>query len=94
VSLNAQTLQTIGRRMAAARALRDLTQEQLAKKAGLTQVTIARLEKGRSPQVSVATLLAIAESLGVSTDYLLGRARGKDEEDDEAHATRAGAGTG
>ena len=61
----------LGRRVAAARELADLTQQGLANKAGLTQATVARLEKGRKPGVRVETLVAIARALNVSVDYLL-----------------------
>ena len=63
----------LGRRIAATRELRDLTQKELAERAGLTQVTIARLEKAKTPQVSLETIVAIAEMLGVSVDYLIGK---------------------
>jgi transcriptional regulator with XRE-family HTH domain len=62
----------LGRRIAAARELADLTQQGLAQKAGLTQATIGRIEKGRKPGVRVETLVAIAQALRVSADSLLG----------------------
>jgi transcriptional regulator with XRE-family HTH domain len=54
------------------------------RKAGLTQITLARecqlavpnlnmLERGKGKGLRVHTLLALADRLGVSTDYLLGR---------------------
>lgn len=61
----------LGRRVAAIRELRDLTQQELAEKAGLTQAAVARVEKARKPRVQLATVVAIAEALGVSVDYLL-----------------------
>jgi transcriptional regulator with XRE-family HTH domain len=64
---------TLGRRIAAARELRDLTQHELAARAGLTQATIARLEKGRKPGLRLETIVAIAEALGVSLDALVSR---------------------
>ena len=63
----------LGRRIAAARELRDLTQHELAHRAGLTQATIARIEKGRKPGLRLETIVAIAETLGVSLDVLVGR---------------------
>jgi transcriptional regulator with XRE-family HTH domain len=86
VRLDAPTLEILARRMVGTRGLRDVTQQQLADRAGLTQVTIARLEKGRSPQVSVATLFAIAEALGVSMDYLVGRGKTTEEAEPLARA--------
>ena len=63
----------LGRRLAAARELRDLTQQELANRAGLTQATIARIEKGRKPGLRLDTIVAIAEALGVSLDALVGK---------------------
>ena len=63
----------LGRRLAASRELADLTQQELAERAGVTQATIARIERGRIPGFRVETLVMVAEALGVSVDYLLGR---------------------
>jgi transcriptional regulator with XRE-family HTH domain len=63
----------LGRRIAAARELADITQAQLAEKAGLTQVTIARIERGAVKGFRVETLVAIADALNISLDSLLGR---------------------
>lgn len=66
-------LKQLGRRIAASRALHEMSQYDLARQAGLTQTTVARVEKAHKPRVAVETLYAIADALGVSTDYLLGR---------------------
>ncbi len=63
----------LGRRIASYRELRDLTQQELAVKAGLTQTTIARVEKARKPRVMLDTIVSIAEALNVGVDQLLGR---------------------
>jgi len=62
----------VGRRIAAARVMADLTQQELAARAGIAQSALARIERGNRPQLSVGTLYAIAQALHVSTDYLLG----------------------
>lgn len=49
------------------RDLRGLTQASLAKQAGVNRVTVAEIETGRK-QGSVATLRALATSLGISLD--------------------------
>lgn len=50
---------------------RNLSQAQLAKKIGVTDSTIGLYESGaRLP--SLASLVALARALGVTTDYLLG----------------------
>ena len=74
----------LGRRMAAARVMADLTQQELAERAGIPQSAVARIERGKRPQLSVGTLYAIAQALGVSTDYLLGL---KEEDDEPAYAS-------
>ena len=51
---------------------RKLTQEQLAVKVKTTKATVSNYENGHSVPPH-ETLVAIADVLGVSTDYLLGR---------------------
>lgn len=63
----------VGRRIAAVRELRDMTQQQLADKAGVNQVTIARIETAKTKHVLLETMVAIAEALGVGVDDLVGR---------------------
>jgi DNA-binding XRE family transcriptional regulator len=43
--------QLLGRRVAETRELRDMTQQELAKASGLTQTTIARVEKGHKKKM-------------------------------------------
>jgi len=74
-------LQKLGRRIAARRTLQGWTQKKLAARAAVTQVTIARLEIGQTPRVSLETIVAIAEALGVSVDYLAGRMQTKDADE-------------
>ena len=62
----------LGRRLAASRAMADLTQKELADRAGITQAAIARIEKGKRPQVSIGTLYALARALGASLDEWVG----------------------
>jgi transcriptional regulator with XRE-family HTH domain len=62
----------LGRRVAAMRHQRELTQQELATSAGLQQTAVARLERGRQAAVRADTVLCLAEALQVSTDYLLG----------------------
>lgn len=51
---------------------KKLTQEQLAQKVQTTKGTISNYENGHSTPPH-ETLVAIADVLGISTDYLLGR---------------------
>jgi transcriptional regulator with XRE-family HTH domain len=53
------------------RAAQDLTQEQLAKKAGVTQAYVALLEAGQRKNPSLPTLKKLAKALGVHVAALL-----------------------
>jgi transcriptional regulator with XRE-family HTH domain len=67
-------------RLKAARVLRGLNQEELAERSGLQDSAISHFETGgRKP--SFDNLKRLADALGVSTDYLLGRTN-----DPEGHA--------
>ena len=66
-------LYDVGRRVASGRALENWTQRDLATRAGVTQATIARLERGTLKDVRSTTLYAIAVALSMSLDYLTGR---------------------
>jgi transcriptional regulator with XRE-family HTH domain len=59
-------------RLRAARQLRELSQSELAEKAGLQPSAVSHFETGRrSP--SFDNLKALSDALEVTTDYLLGR---------------------
>lgn len=64
--------QSIGKRIAAMRRERGYNQDQLAEKAGISRITLARYETDviRPSAISLAN---IADALGVSADELLGR---------------------
>jgi transcriptional regulator with XRE-family HTH domain len=49
------------------------TQEELARRCGLHQSAIARVESGKSKNIETRTLIALADGLGVSIDSLVGR---------------------
>lgn len=52
-------------------------QQELARRAGLVQGAITNIETGRTPNPTVATIQALAQAFGVTTDDLLsGRAAG------------------
>jgi len=60
-----------GRRLRETRIQKKLTQQALADKIKVELRTYQRYEQG-SREPSFATLLALADALDVSTDYLLG----------------------
>jgi transcriptional regulator with XRE-family HTH domain len=62
----------VGKRVRKVRRAQDLTQEALAEKAKVNVITISRLENGTAKQTYADTVVALAKSLGVSADYLLG----------------------
>lgn len=62
-----------GQRLKQVRERRGLTQDQLARKAGLTAVQISHFETGVKPSASAVTLVKLADALSVSIDFLLGR---------------------
>jgi transcriptional regulator with XRE-family HTH domain len=70
-------------RLKAARELRGLNQDQLAERSGLQSSAVSHFETGgRKP--SFDNLKRLADALGVSTDYLLGRTS-----DPEGHAVHS-----
>lgn len=62
----------LGERVRRVRRSRDLTQEELGKQAGMSPVTISRLEKGHYTEIYASTVRELARHLRVSADYLLG----------------------
>ncbi|MBO6767336.1 MAG: helix-turn-helix transcriptional regulator [Erythrobacter sp.] len=62
-----------GDRLLAARENRELSQTELASKAGLQPAAIGHFERNRR-KPSFANVRALAKALNVSADYLLGRA--------------------
>lgn len=67
-------LESIGKRIRAARKEMGLTQEEFAEKYGYTRTTLAKMEKGLR-DIKSTEIVTLAEQLGVSCDYLLGRSR-------------------
>lgn len=62
-------METLGERLKRLRTERNLTQEQLAKEAGVKQATISGIESGSRVKQS-ASLIEIAEVLGIDGFYL------------------------
>jgi transcriptional regulator with XRE-family HTH domain len=66
-------MQGLGERVLVLRRRMALSQHGLADKAGVDVMTISRLERGDKKRLEVEPLARLAEALGVTTDYLLGR---------------------
>jgi transcriptional regulator with XRE-family HTH domain len=65
-------MELLGQRVRKARRNKDLLQTDLATQAGVSVMTISRLEQGDAKQVYAHTVREVARALGVSADYLLG----------------------
>lgn len=65
-------LETFAERLLKAREDKHITQQELADKLYITRQCLSRYENAER-EVKISTLLDIANVLGVSTDYLLGR---------------------
>ena len=55
------------------RQLADLSQDQMARKAGMPYSTYLKIENGTTPNPSIQNVLNIADALGISLDELVGR---------------------
>ena len=64
-------------RLRQARMMRNITQEQLAEMADIARTMVGRYET-TDQLPALDTLVRIADALGTSTDYLLGRTEGMD----------------
>jgi transcriptional regulator with XRE-family HTH domain len=62
----------LAERLRVARARKGWSQTVLAQRALLHSVQISKLERGVTKEITGSTLLALAQALGVTTDYLLG----------------------
>jgi uncharacterized protein len=60
----------IGRRVKAARRAKGFTAEELARKAGVTENAIRKLESGDTKEPRLSTALRIADALGVTPDFV------------------------
>ena len=73
-------MDTVGKRISYIREDSDISQKQLAKMVGITEASMSRYENDiREPKAMIVA--RIADALGVSTDYLLGREEMKKEND-------------
>jgi transcriptional regulator with XRE-family HTH domain len=75
------TKQVIADRIYEARTGKRWRQVELARRSGVAASNISKYEGGRRQQVDVDNLLAIADALGVSLDYLFGRTKAHGEVD-------------
>lgn len=64
---------TLGARLRAVRIDRDLTQEELAERAGLSRDLIAKLEQGQRRSARLTLLMCLANALDIELSKLLGK---------------------
>lgn len=62
---------TIGKRVAALRMARRISQQALACEVGVSQPTIANIERGRTTEIKGYVLEALARSLNTTAKYIL-----------------------
>ncbi|HAU66280.1 TPA: hypothetical protein DCW61_02965 [Candidatus Uhrbacteria bacterium] len=62
---------TIGSKIKAWRAKKDMTQDELAKKAGIPYPTLAKIESGAVQNPSIDTVTKIANGFGIGIDNLI-----------------------
>lgn len=78
-----QVQEEFGAKLAECRRNKNLTQEELANRLGVTPQALSKWEKGlSSPDITM--VFAICSTLDVSADYLLGTGNGKITEDGDA----------
>jgi transcriptional regulator with XRE-family HTH domain len=65
-------MQAMGERVLLLRRRANLSQHDLAQKAGVDAMTISRLERGTKKRLEVEPLARLSRALGVTTDDLLG----------------------
>ena len=63
---------TIGERLKQLREMRGLSQNELAKRAGVSHPVVSDLERGIREDMTVSTAKALARVLGVSLEMLVG----------------------
>ena len=66
-------MEGFGQRVVTARDQQGWTRRELAKRAGLHEQHLAKVERGERYRIEGDTILKLAEALECTTDYLLGR---------------------
>ncbi len=61
----------LAKRVTLLRQLHYITQEELAKRAGLSQAAVQAIEQGARPDPRLSTVVKLADALGVTLDELV-----------------------
>ncbi len=78
----------LGDRIRRARLRYGMSQAELARRIKISTTSMNQIESGETPDPRASRIRAIADVLGVSTDYLLGR-KDKDEDEDSQPVVEA-----
>ena len=62
---------SIGTNISRYRKQQDMTQKELAEKAGIDLFTLSKIETGATPNPTIETMKRIADALDVSVDHLM-----------------------
>ena len=65
-----QAAQRMGQRITVLRKMKDMSQQELADRAGLTRQHIGRIEKGELVSVAYVTIQQISEALDLTVDII------------------------
>lgn len=63
--------ETVGARLKRTRGALRMSQEELARKSGVSRITISKIECGHSENISTWTAVALAKALSVDVGFLL-----------------------
>jgi transcriptional regulator with XRE-family HTH domain len=63
----------LGKNLKEIRRRKGWSQQKLAEVAGLSYVTIAKIEQNRAKEPTIHSMIKIADALGVSIDEIVGR---------------------
>ena len=63
--------ETIGTRVRATRDALGMSQEELARKSGVSRITISKIECGHAENISTWTAVALSRALSVDVGFLL-----------------------
>jgi len=72
---------SLAQRLRVARAYKGWSQTELARRAGINNMQLSKLERGITKDITGRTLRALCEALGVSPQYLLGMTDDIEDED-------------
>ena len=76
---------TMGQRIKIARIKNRITQTRLAERIGISTTALSQIESDETTNPHLSTVIALADALGVSIDYLVGR-KENDRETEPADA--------